>query len=82
MAEMTKPNRLSPAMLKAARAIMQPGDRARFMLPNGVAFELVAGNGTPEQMRLPANQSEPETGHLDDVARLTAALTSRRRQRA
>jgi len=79
---MTKPNRLTPSMLKAARAIMQPGDRARFMLPNGVAFELLAGDGTAEPMPLPANQSEPATDHLDDVARLTAALTSRKRQRA
>lgn len=79
---MTKPNRLTPSMLKAARAIMQPGDRARFMLPNGVAFELLAGDGTAELMQLPANQSEPAIDHLDDVARLTAALTSRKRQRA
>lgn len=79
---MTKPNRLSPAMLKAARAIMQPGDRARFVLPSGVAFELLAGDGTAEPFPLPANQSEPAMDHLDDVARLTAALTSRRRQRA
>ncbi len=78
---MTKPT-LTPSMLKAARAIMQPGDRARFVLPNGMAFELLAGDGTAEAMPLPANQSESQAVHETLVANLTAALTSPKRKRA
>lgn len=78
---MTKPT-VTPAMLKAARAVMQPGDRARFVLPNGMAFELLAGDGTAEPLPLPANQSESQAAHETLVANLKAALTTRKRQRA
>jgi hypothetical protein len=78
----TKSYRLTPAMLIAVRASLRPGDRGRLMLPNGVAIEIVAGDGTAEPLQLPANQSEPEAAHEALVANLTAVLNERRNQRA